>query len=128
MRGSPYDVIVCDLFNIHTPDHETIVAGFPTRELAIQYARRRTWSSVDDMREPGRLVEHIRNQWLALGEDCRVVGPGGGHARLAVHLLPRDEHITIHQIIRSIVPDIVWKGLETRRQRYITSAYSEGRE
>ncbi len=77
MRGSPYYVIVCDLFNLHDPDHETIVAGFPTRELAIEYARRRTWSSVEQMRAPGLSREQVRSRWLALGEDCRVVGPEG---------------------------------------------------
>ncbi len=77
MRGSPYSVIVCDLFSLHDPDHETVVVGFPTRELAIEYARRRTWSSVEEVRHPGLAREQVRDRWLALGEDCRVVGPEG---------------------------------------------------
>ncbi len=77
MRGSPYQVIVCDLFNLHDPDHEIVVRGFPRRELAVEYARRRTWSSVDEMRAPGLSPEQVRGRWLALGEDCRVVGPEG---------------------------------------------------
>jgi len=77
MRGSPYRVIVCDLFHSHAPDHETVVRGFPTRELAVEYARRRTWSSVEEMRKPGLSREQVRDRWLALGEDCRVIGPEG---------------------------------------------------
>ena len=77
MKGSPYSVIVCDLFHAHEPDHETWIPGFPTRELAIEYARRRTWTSVDQMREPGLSPQEIRRRWLAMGEDCRVVGPEG---------------------------------------------------
>ncbi|GEM_PF-3206652 len=77
MRGSPYAVIVCDLFNRHEPDHEVAVLGFPSRELAVEYARRRTWSSVEQMREPGLSREEVRRRWQALGEDCRVVGPEG---------------------------------------------------
>ncbi len=77
MKGSPYAVIVCDLFHSHDPDHETVVEGFPTRELAIEYARRRVWSSVEEMREPDQSRERLRSLWRSLGEDCRVVGPEG---------------------------------------------------
>ncbi len=77
LRGSPYRVIVCDLFNLHEPDHEVVIEGFPNREVAVEYARRRTWGSVEQMREAGLSAEQLRNRWLALGEDCRVVGPEG---------------------------------------------------
>ncbi len=77
MRGSPYRVIVCDLFNRHKPDHETIVEGFPRLELAVEYARRRVWSSVEQLREAGMSPEQLLSQWQTFGEDCRVVGPDG---------------------------------------------------
>ncbi len=77
MAQGPYVVLVCDLFHAHEPDHETVVEGFPTAELAIEYARRRTWSSVDEMRRPGDTPEGLRERWRAFGEDCRVVGPEG---------------------------------------------------
>ncbi len=111
MRGSPYYVIVCDLFNLHAPDHETIIAGFPTRELAIEYARRRTWSSIDEMREPNLSVEHIHNRWLTLGEDCRVIGPEGvvyvARSELETflsHPLP-SELESWTKLYRSLLPD-----------------------
>lgn len=77
MRGSPYAVIVCDLFHAHAPDHETLVEGFPTQDVAVEYARRRTWSSVEQFREPGLSPEQVLARWRAFGEDCRVVGPEG---------------------------------------------------
>ncbi len=111
MRGSPYHVIVCDLFNLHDPDHETVVVGFPTRELAIEYARRRTWSSVDQMREQNLSREQVRNRWLALGEDCRVVGAEGvvymARAELEAfleHPLPPERRDWV-SLYRSLLPD-----------------------
>ena len=77
MKGSPYSVIVCDLFNSNDPDHESVIAGFPSRELAVEYARRRTWSSVEEMKGPDISPEKVKERWSALGEDCRVVGPEG---------------------------------------------------
>ena len=105
MRGSPYWVIVCDLFHSHEPDHETVVVGFPTKELAVEYARRRVWSSVEEMKAPGRSPEQVRERWLAFGEDCRVVGPGG-----EVVYLARSELETF--IARPIPPERRdWVGL-----------------
>lgn len=72
-----YKVIVCDLFHAQEPDHETEVAGFGSRAAAVEYARRRMRSSLDDMRRPGQSAEELRDQWRSFGEDCRVVGPEG---------------------------------------------------
>lgn len=77
MRGSPYTVVVCDLFHSHEPDHQTFLLGFPAEEVAVEYARRRTWTSVEEMKAPGRSPEEVRKHWLALGEECWVVGPDG---------------------------------------------------
>lgn len=111
MKGSPYQVIVCDLFHSHDPDHETVVQGFSTRELAVEYARRRTWSSVDEVREPGLSREQVRERWLALGEDCRVVGPEGvvyvARSKLDLflaHPLP-PEHRDWVGLYHSLLPD-----------------------
>ena len=111
MEGSPYYVIVCDLFNLHEPDHETVVLGFPTREQAIEYARRRTWTSVEQVREPGLSREELKRRWLALGEDCRVVGPEGviylARSELDTFLEtpPPPERRDWHGLYRSLLPD-----------------------
>lgn len=98
MRGSPYTVVVCDLFHGHDPDHQTFIPGFPAEEVAVEYARRRTWSSVEEMKAAGRSPEEVREHWLALGEECWVVGPEGnvvyrGRAELETfirHPIPPD--------------------------------------
>jgi len=72
-----YAVIVCDLFNAHDPDHETLIEGFATAEEAIEYARRRTRASVEEIRRPEFTAEEIHRQWRSFGEDCRVIGPEG---------------------------------------------------
>ncbi|GAB4527492.1 MAG: hypothetical protein Fur0018_13150 [Anaerolineales bacterium] len=72
-----YTVIVCDLFHDLDPDHEQVVSGFPSAEAAIEYARRRLRSSIEEMRTPGITPEALREQWRTFGEDCRVIGPQG---------------------------------------------------
>ena len=72
-----YTVIVCDLFHAHQPDHETVIEGFPSPELAVEYARRRLRASLEDLRQPGLSAEELRGRWRAFGEDCRAVGPAG---------------------------------------------------
>jgi len=72
-----YTVIVCDLFHASEPDHEIAVAGFPTWEVAVEYARRRLRSSLEAFRQPGRTPDELRSLWRSFGEDCRVVGPDG---------------------------------------------------
>lgn len=72
-----YSVIVCDLFNAHEPDHETVVGGFAAAAAAVEYARRRMRSSLEEARWAGGTPEDIRSRWRTFGEDCRVVGPQG---------------------------------------------------
>ncbi len=72
-----YSVIVCDLFHRMTPDHEFEVSGFPSKELAIEYARRRTQSALEALRQEGLTEEALLALWKQYGEDCRVVGPEG---------------------------------------------------
>ncbi len=70
-----YSVFVCDLFHASQPDHEIEVPGFPTREVAIAYARRRLRASIEENR--AATPEETREKWRIFGEDCRVVGPEG---------------------------------------------------
>jgi hypothetical protein len=104
-----YTVIVCDLFHASEADHETAIGGFPTWELAVEYARRRLRSSVEEFRRPGRTREELRRLWRSFGEDCRVVGPDGRVYRASSELeafldhpaTPQEQDwVSLHQAIR----------------------------
>lgn len=68
-----YSVLVIDMFH-HDDETETILRGFPTLELACEYARRRTRDSLEELRRPSQSEVDLRRQWLTFGEDCCVIG------------------------------------------------------
>lgn len=72
-----YTVIVFDLFHRHEPDARNEVPGFPNEALAVEYARRRTWSSVEEMKAASHSPDEIRAKWETFGEHCIVVAPNG---------------------------------------------------
>ena len=51
-----------------------MVSGFPTLELAREYARRRVRDSLEELREPGMTQARLREQWMTFGEDAVVIG------------------------------------------------------
>ena len=57
----------------YDPDEDTSVLGFPTLELAAEYARRRTRDSLEELRGSARTKEELRKQWYMFGEDCIVL-------------------------------------------------------
>lgn len=79
-RPETFNVLVLDMFHYMDEDEEIEVGGFATRELAREYARRRTRDSIEELRPPGS-TENVRSLWYSFGEDCVVVGDGycGGH-------------------------------------------------
>lgn len=68
-----YSVLVIDMFR-HDAREEIIVRGFPSAELATEYARRRTRDSVEELRQPSQTPRALRERWLQFGEDCCVIG------------------------------------------------------
>jgi hypothetical protein len=72
-RDGRYSVLVIDMFE-HDAESETILRGFPTLELAREYARRRTRDSVEELRQASQTAGDLRRQWLSFGEDCCVIG------------------------------------------------------
>lgn len=72
-EAGAYSVLVVDMFH-HDDEPETIVRGFPTLALATEYARRRTWDSVEALRRAAQSSTDLRRQWLLFGEDCCVIG------------------------------------------------------
>jgi hypothetical protein len=72
-----WSVLVLDLFNYMAGEGgEYTVTGFQRPEEAIEYARRRLRSSVEEMRPSAADAEGIRNQWFMFGEDCIAIGTG----------------------------------------------------
>jgi hypothetical protein len=54
--------------------HDYIVEGFPTLELAIEFARRWVRSSIENQRKSKQTKEELRKLWYAFGEDAVVLG------------------------------------------------------
>ena len=55
-------------------DGEHRVDGFESLDDAREYARRRTWASIEELRKPGMKPEDLRRLWALYGEDCSVLG------------------------------------------------------
>ena len=69
-----YSVLIMDMFHYHDPEHEYTVGGFPTRELAVEYARRVVRKSVEYFGQPNQTLEELREGWFHFGEDAVVIG------------------------------------------------------
>ena len=50
-----------------------VVHGFPTFELAKEFARRWVRDSVEEQRKPGRSKAELRKMWFTFGEDASVL-------------------------------------------------------
>ncbi len=77
MKGMSYSVLIIDMFR-YDPKEDYVIDGFPTFELAKEFARRRVRDSVEEQRRPGRPKEELRRMWHAFGEDASVIR-GGPH-------------------------------------------------
>jgi hypothetical protein len=72
-----WDVIVFDRFHHGEPDGEFLIEGFPSHELAREYATRRVRDSIEELRKSDQSEEEIRKLWSAYGESVCVVGDDG---------------------------------------------------
>ena len=70
--GEGYSVLIIDLFR-HDPEEDYVVSGFPTFELAREFARRWVRDSVEEQRQPGQSREELRRRWHTFGEDASVL-------------------------------------------------------
>ena len=70
---SSYDVLVIDMFH-YDEESESFVRGFPSLEIATEYARRRTRDSLEELRTDSTSPEDLRKMWYSFGEDCCVLG------------------------------------------------------
>ena len=70
-----FSVKIVDKFH-YDASEDYIIHGFPTRELAIEYARRRVRSTLEEQRKPNQSKEELRHMWFTFGEDVVVIGEG----------------------------------------------------
>jgi len=70
-----YSVKIVDKFH-HDASEDYIIHGFPTKELAIEFARRRVRSTLEEQRKPNQPKEELRKMWFTFGEDVVVIGAG----------------------------------------------------
>ena len=69
-----YSVLIIDMYHYQDSDGESTVDGFPSFELAREFARRRVRDSVEECRKPGQNRKRLREQWHMFGEDALVTG------------------------------------------------------
>jgi hypothetical protein len=69
-----FQVLVIDMAHYADGGSEILISGFPTREEAIDYARRRVRDSIEELRKAHQSSEELRQLWLLFGEDVLVTG------------------------------------------------------
>jgi hypothetical protein len=74
-----YEVIVYDMYDY---GKKMYVVGFPTFELAKEYARRRTRDSLEEQRPQSTDAKDLHDRWFMFGEDCMVVSDYSGQEEL----------------------------------------------
>jgi hypothetical protein len=71
--NASFQVLVIDMAH-YGDDQGLLISGFPAKEDAIEYARRRLRDSIEELRKPKQTTEELRHLWLLYGEDALVVG------------------------------------------------------
>jgi hypothetical protein len=66
-------VLIIDMAR-YDPDEDYVIGGFPTFELAKEFARRWVRDSVEELRTSGGSKEELRRLWHSFGEDASVIG------------------------------------------------------
>ncbi len=69
-----YSVLIIDMFHYQDEAYERVVHGFPSRELAVEFARRWVRDSLEELRQPRQPREDLRRLWFSFGEDALVIG------------------------------------------------------
>ncbi len=67
-----YAVLIIEMSR-YDPAEDYVIGGFPTRELAKEFARRRVRDSIEELRQPGQSKAELRRLWHSFGEDASVL-------------------------------------------------------
>ena len=103
-----HSVTVLDMFDYMNEEANSVVTGFESAELAIEYARRRTRASVEEQRSPNIEPEVLKSLWFSFGEDCLAEGYIGGREvdYFIANPAPKDTH-----------PELTdWAALEPKKR------------
>lgn len=74
MSLKTYSVSIIEMARYQDDDGSYSINGFPTFELAREFARRWVRDSLEELRRPGISREELRKSWFMFGEDAAVVG------------------------------------------------------
>jgi len=69
-----YSVLIIEMSHYQDPDGEYEVSGFPTLDLAREFAMRWVRDSVEELRKQKQTAEQLRKLWFTYGEDASVIG------------------------------------------------------
>ena len=69
-----YSVLIIDMYHYQDPDAEYQIDGFPTFELACEFARRWVRDSLEEQRKPNQSKQDLRESWTMFGEGAVVLG------------------------------------------------------
>jgi len=67
-----YSVLIIDM--TYDREKDFVISGFPTVELANEFARRWVRDSVEELRAADQTREELRRMWFTFGEDASVLG------------------------------------------------------
>jgi hypothetical protein len=67
-----YEVLIIDMS--YDEEKNFVFEGFPTVELANEFARRWVRDSVEELRASNQTREELRRLWYTFGEDASVLG------------------------------------------------------
>lgn len=67
-----YTVLIIDMS--YDAEKDFVIEGFPTVQLANEFARRRVRDSVEELRGLNQTNEEVRRLWHMFGQDASVVG------------------------------------------------------
>jgi hypothetical protein len=74
LSAQTFSVLVIDMAHYREAGSEILINGFPTKEDAIEYARCRVRSSIEELRKPNQTAEDLRRLWTIYGEDAIAIG------------------------------------------------------
>ncbi len=72
-----YSVRIIEMAHAQDPENERDYEGFPTPELAREFARRWVRDSVEELRTPEQAAGELRTLWFVFGEDALTDGYKG---------------------------------------------------
>lgn len=71
-KKESFAVLIIDNFHMD-PEEDYVIDGFPTIELAVEFARRWVRESVEESRKKSKTAEEMKKMWRTFGENAVVL-------------------------------------------------------